>query len=114
MNSVPVETVGMALLGALKGSSEEPRIEHVRTLDSGIFPLIADASARYRSAQRDRSKRLEVIFELQAVTDERLALIERIHAEAAARLSIIEELTTALNERDARIAALERALEWRS
>ena len=110
VDSVPVETVSMALLSALNGSSGEPRIEQVRTLDPGILPLIADASARYRSVQKDRSKRLEVIAGLQAIAGERLALVESIHAEAATRSSIIEELTAIISERDARIADLERTL----
>jgi ADP-heptose:LPS heptosyltransferase len=141
VDSVSVEAVSMALLSVLKKRTQGPRIVSVRTLDPEIFPLIADASARYRSAQKDRARRLEVIFELananqrlkaseaqasalRAETDarigelemaanQRLALVESIHAEAAARYSIIEELTVAVKERESRIAGLERALALR-
>jgi ADP-heptose:LPS heptosyltransferase len=141
VDSVSVKAVRMALLSALNSSPQEPRMVPVRALDPDIFPLIADASARYRSAQTDRARRLQVIFELananqrlkasesqasaiRAETDarigqlemaagERLALVESIHAEAAARYSIIEELTIAVKERESRIAGLEQALAAR-
>jgi hypothetical protein len=67
----------MALLSTLddKKRHEAPRIEAVQTVDSGIFPLIADASSRYRSAQQDRARRLEVILELEHA-NQRLKAIE--------------------------------------
>jgi ADP-heptose:LPS heptosyltransferase len=67
VDSVPAEAVSRALLSTLnnKESPAAPRIESVRTVDPGIFPLIADASSRYRSAQEDRARRLEVILELE-------------------------------------------------
>jgi hypothetical protein len=108
------------------------------TVDPNLFPLIAEASARYRAAQEDRARRLEVIFELadanqrlrasgaqanamlaeanarmaelEIAANERLALLESIHTDAAMRHSLIEELTTAVQERESRIAGLERRL----
>jgi hypothetical protein len=67
VDSVPVEAVSMALLSTLdnKKRHQAPRIQSVQTVDPGIFPLIADASSRYRSAQEDRARRLEVILELE-------------------------------------------------
>lgn len=142
VDGVSVKAVRGALLSALNGRPQEPSMLPVRTLDPNIFPLIAEASARYRSVQEDRARRLEVIFELdnanqrlkaseahasaiRAETDarigeleiaanERLALLESIHSEAAARYSIIEELTIAVKERESRIANLKRALASRT
>lgn len=88
VESVPVEAVSRALLSALK-SRQEPAIVSVQVLDSAIFPLLADASARYRQSQRDRARRLEIILELTRA-NERLKDIESqasaVRAENEARV----------------------------
>jgi Glycosyltransferase family 9 (heptosyltransferase) len=63
VDSIPAEAVSAALLAVLSGSPQEP-IQSLQTVDPGMFPIIADASARYRSVQRDRAERLRIIAEL--------------------------------------------------
>jgi len=105
VESVPVEAVTTALLRALKAGPQEPEVVSLQVLDPATFPLLADASARYRSAQEDRARRMEVIIELshanerlRRIAEERLTLIERIDAEAAARQSIIDTLMSEARE----------------
>lgn len=142
VDSVSVKAVCEAVWNALSGPASKPKMLSVGTTNPNLVPLIAEASARYRSAQEDRARRLEVIFELananqrlraseaqanairaeadarigeiETAAKERLALLESIHTEAATRYSLIEELTTAVKERESRIAGLERRLAART
>jgi ADP-heptose:LPS heptosyltransferase len=136
VESIPAEAVAEAMSSVLK-SRQEARMVSVQVLDPAVLSLVEDASARYRVAQRDRARRLEVILELtraserlqpgavrpdeqarigelERVASERLAVLEAVHAEAAKRQTMIEELTAAVREREVRIGALERALAART
>jgi ADP-heptose:LPS heptosyltransferase len=99
VESISVEAVTTAVLRALKESSNEPENVFLADLDPAIFPVLADASAQYRSAQADRARRKEVIIELvdanqrlRTIADERLELIESLHAIADERLALIKSL----------------------
>jgi len=78
----------------------------LQTLNPDLFPLIADASARYRAAQKDRAHRLEVIFELEN-TNQRL----KAAAGAPAWYFIIQEMTIAVKSG---MLAVERVLASRT
>jgi heptosyltransferase-3 len=141
VESVPVEAVANALSIALKQGRQPPCVVSVPALDSAIFPLLADASARYRSAQTDRARRMEIILELtranqrleagasranalraenearigelEKAASDRLALLETVHAEASVQREELKRLTAGIADREKRIADLQTIAEER-
>lgn len=63
VESIPAEPVIATLLDILQKGSPEA-IQLLRTVIPEILPVLADASARYRSIQSDRAERLKVILHL--------------------------------------------------
>jgi ADP-heptose:LPS heptosyltransferase/Arc/MetJ-type ribon-helix-helix transcriptional regulator len=137
VESVPVEAVSKALSKSLEARGE-PEIVSVQTLHPAFFPILADASARYRLAQRDRARRMEIIFDLirareiskaqaaavRAKSDagtgeferaarERLALVEAVHAEASVHQQGLRRLTAEIADRERRITAMQAIAEER-
>lgn len=138
VESIAVEKVHEALVTAWRAPVEAPGCVILETLGEPLLGLIADASARYRESQRDRSERLAVIVELkrslnraatgelelqarlaeaeaataviQRVAAERLTVLEGIHIEAARRLDLIHEISAEAEARRHAVEQLTNAL----
>lgn len=121
VESIAVDKVYDALAAVCRAPAEAPHNVILETLGEPLLGLVADASARYRESQRDRSERLEVIVELdrsrhawaarerellnrvteaeaataamERVAAERLTVLEDVHTEAARRLDLIHEIS---------------------
>ena len=65
VESVTVEKVHETLSAVCQAPKQAPRNVILDTLGEPLIGLVADASARYREVQQDRSARLEVIVELE-------------------------------------------------
>lgn len=134
VESIPVEEVVRALDDVLDAPSAPPAVRSLPAPGGEIDNLVRAASGRYREAQRDRVRRQEVILALQGSLErlrpaaaragelereveelrrtawERLATLERVHAEAGRMREAMVELTDAVGARDAKIAVLESRL----
>jgi chromosome segregation ATPase len=88
----------------------------VQSRDRRIAALEQDLSTAHEnlhSSMTGIAERDSHIAGIYKAADERLAVLERTHLEAAKRLSIMDEMTAAIEERDRRIAGLERRLTSR-
>ncbi len=126
VESIPVAKVCEALSEVSRAPGQSPRSVIVETVSEPLLGLVADANARYREAQQDRSSRQEVIVELdrarrswvgrerelldrlaetERAAAERLSLLEEVHVEASRRLDMIHQVTA---EAEARGQTAER------
>ncbi len=120
VESIPVENVYEALVSVCLAPTRPPHNVILQIHDEALLGLVADASERYREAELDRSKRLQVIAdlerlgrqwpsrerdllirlketearaaEMERIAGERLAVLERVHLEAARRLELMREI----------------------
>lgn len=63
VESIPAETVTTVLLEILHGGSPDP-IQTVQTVNPEHFPVLAEASARYRAMRHARAERFKTILDL--------------------------------------------------
>jgi hypothetical protein len=73
--------------------------------------VIRGFTRQLEQCQLELAQKESVIILLTNVADERLRLVESLHAEGERRLQLIDELSAAVDERQHRIEELSRKLE---